>query len=315
MGLSAAAPVGIMHAMTDPEVPTIEWAPVTPERYQEWLAPVRARLIERVGTGTAAAEATVDRALGTMLPAGAGTPGQHLLSARTGGDPVGQAWLALSGRTALVHDLAGEHLLPALERYAAGLGADTIKITVLDRDRPPAPHGYQVVNTQMRLALADATDAGPRRELRTMTARQWTAFRANQERDYAAEMLRAGQCGTEAEAAERAERELAELLPAGRDTPDQQFLMGYDAGEPVGFLWYSTDPDSAFVLDLLVYEQHRRRGHAAGMLRAMHDRCRAAGLTAVGLSVFGFNDGARALYDALGYRPTEQVLVKRLDPW
>ncbi|WP_169745858.1 GNAT family N-acetyltransferase [Actinocatenispora sera] len=294
----------------------VEWVPVTPERYQEWLAPVRARLVERAGTGIAAPESTVDRALAAALPDGAGTPGQHLLSARIGGEPAGQAWLGLSGRTACVHDLVGERLLPALERYAAGRGADAVKITVLDRDRrfaqQLAEQGYRVINTQMRIALADAADAGPRRELRTMTADQWSAFRANQERDYAAEMLRAGQCASAAEASERAVREMAELLPAGRDTPDQQFLMGYAAGEPVGFVWYSTDPDSAFVLDLLVYEQHRRRGHAAGMLRAMHDRCRDAGLTAVGLSVFGFNDGARALYDALGYHPTEQVLVKRL---
>jgi GNAT superfamily N-acetyltransferase len=170
-----------------------------------------------------------------------------------------------------------------------------------------------VVNTQMRLVLADAADVGPRRELREMTADQWTGFRANQERDYAAEMLRAGQCRTAAEATERAVREMAELLPAGRDTPDQRFLMAHADGEPVGHLWYSVDPGSAFVLDLLVYEQHRRRGHAAGMMRAMHDRCRDAGLATVGLSVFGFNDGARALYDDLGYRPTEQVLVRPLD--
>ncbi|MEV0839131.1 hypothetical protein AB0I55_06175 [Actinocatenispora sera] len=78
----------------------VEWVPVTPERYQEWLAPVRARLVERAGTGIAAPESTVDRALAAALPDGAGTPGQHLLSARIGGEPAGQAWLGLSGRTA-----------------------------------------------------------------------------------------------------------------------------------------------------------------------------------------------------------------------
>lgn len=308
-----------MHAMTHREVPTIGWAPVTPERYQEWLAPMQARLVDQRAAVTSVAEATatVDRVLAALLPDGATTPGQHLLSARVDDEVVGQAWLGLDGRAAFVYDLVGEQLLPTLERYAGALGAETVKINVFDRDRQLgrqlAGQGYRVVNTQLRLALGDAADAGPRRELREMTAGQWAAFRANQEPDYAADLLRAGQCGTAAEAAARAELELAELLPAGRDTPDQRFLLGYADGQPVGFLWYCVDPDSAFVLDLLVYERHRRRGHAAGMLRAMHDRCRAAGLATVGLSVFGFNDGARALYDALGYRPTEQILVKRLD--
>ncbi|WP_203960415.1 GNAT family N-acetyltransferase [Actinocatenispora thailandica] len=298
--------------MTHDQVRTIEWAPVSSAQYQQWLAPVRARLVRRRDPADSAAEATVDRALGTLLPDGPDTPGEHLLLARVGAEVVGQAWLGLDGRGALVRDLAGEELLPALERYAAGIGADAIKISMFEPDRYPGAPGYRVVNTQMRRALTDADDAGPRRELREMTADQWAAFRANQESDYAAEMLRAGQCATAAEAAARAERELAELLPAGRDTPDQRFLMGYAGGEPVGFLWYCVDPGSAFVLDLLVYEPHRRRGHAAGMLRAMHDRCRTAGLATIGLSVFGFNDGARALYDALGYRPVEQVLVKSL---
>jgi len=297
---------------------TVDWEPATD--VAAWLVPVAERLVAQRAAHVPVAEAaaSVGRMVARLLPGGVPTPGQHLLTARVAGAVVGSAWLQVRDGAAFLYDVAGEvPLLPAVHRRAAELGAGTVRLTAYERDRAMwrqlDGQGYRVASSQLRFDVAAGTGTGARTELRDMTDEQWARFRAAQERDYAADLLRSGHCDTASEAAERSAVELAELLPNGRHSPGQYFQTAYAGGEQVGLLWYGVEPDQAFVLELLVHPPYRRRGYAAGMLRALHDRCRYAGLPAVGLSVFGFNHGARALYDSLGYRPTHHVLYRRLD--
>jgi ribosomal protein S18 acetylase RimI-like enzyme len=68
------------------------------------------------------------------------------------------------------------------------------------------------------------------------------------------------------------------------------------------------------VLDVVVHAAERRRGHGRSMMLAAHRLLRERGVGSVGLSVFGWNHGARALYDELGYVEVERLVRKDLRP-
>ena len=69
---------------------------------------------------------------------------------------------------------------------------------------------------------------------------------------------------------------------------------------------------SAFVYDLEIKPQHRRRGHATAAFAVMESLAGELGAESVGLHVFVWNEGAQALYRKLGYRVTGVNMVKDL---
>jgi ribosomal protein S18 acetylase RimI-like enzyme len=75
----------------------------------------------------------------------------------------------------------------------------------------------------------------------------------------------------------------------------------------VGHLWLGPLPAGGtewWVFDIEIDEAHRRRGYARRALELGHAAAKDHGATAIGLNVFGFNTGAKELYDSLGYRVT-----------
>lgn len=50
------------------------------------------------------------------------------------------------------------------------------------------------------------------------------------------------------------------------------------------------------------------------MLRTLHEALHERGTSSVGMSVFGWNTWARALYEGLGYVLVEVLLSRRLTP-
>ena len=54
--------------------------------------------------------------------------------------------------------------------------------------------------------------------------------------------------------------------------------------------------------------------HAARAFLALEEEVRRRGLSGIALHVFGHNDGARALYDKLGFRPTNISMFKPIEP-
>lgn len=57
-----------------------------------------------------------------------------------------------------------------------------------------------------------------------------------------------------------------------------------------------------------------KRGRGFGRMAMVlgEEYARAQGAHALGLSVFGFNTGARGLYESLGYETTSVKMLKRL---
>jgi len=148
-----------------------------------------------------------------------------------------------------------------------------------------------------------------------MTEDEYAAYRVDAERDYAEQISASGALST-AEAEQKAHADYARLLPEGLRSPTQHLWTAYDGEEPVGLLWLNiterpTGP-TAFVYDVRVRPERRRRGYGRAIMLAAEDRCREWGAVALSLNVFGGNDAARSLYEQLGYATTAVHMTKPL---
>lgn len=155
-------------------------------------------------------------------------------------------------------------------------------------------------------------------ELRPMTDAEYAEFLALAVPDYANEHVESGDWSAEG-AIERSAAEFDELLPNGPATLGHHLFTIYDPAlqTSVGMLWFAVRDSSgkrvAFVYNLMVDEQYRRRGYASQAFLAMEDEVRALGLQAIRLHVFGHNHGAQALYAKLGYEVTNVMMQKTLE--
>ena len=120
-------------------------------------------------------------------------------------------------------------------------------------------------------------------------------------------------------AMERSREDFDSLLPLGLDTPENFVLeiLDEEAGAVVGYVWYKLERKhgscAAYVYDLEVKPEHRRKGHAWRALKALELLAAESGATSIGLNVFANNIGAQALYRQLGYSPTNVNMSKPLE--
>jgi len=135
---------------------------------------------------------------------------------------------------------------------------------------------------------------------------------------HAADYVRRG-LWTEGASLETMEKEFAQLLPNGRETPNRHFANVIDSerGRRVGETWYLAQERGGkvrFWIDWIWIEpEYRRKGYATATLRRLEDEARHVGADRVGLSVWFDNPGAIELYSKLGYEPTNMWMMKPLD--
>jgi ribosomal protein S18 acetylase RimI-like enzyme len=150
-----------------------------------------------------------------------------------------------------------------------------------------------------------------------MTDEYFAAYVERSIPSYAAEHVKAGNW-TEAEALDKARASFDELLPMGVATQDN-FLYTVEetqSGETVGLIWFRVDRSKiepeAFVYDLLICADFRRRGYGRAAMEAMIGELRGLGVHRVALHVFGHNSGAIDFYRSLGFETADLVMAKRL---
>ncbi len=228
---------------------------------------------------------------------------------------LGTAWTHARDRRAYLADLdvPVEHAHEALVAIMAELAGQELELLALD-----LPAGDEVAaaaiastqaelqSTQMQLDLATPVENPLRVELRPMTATEFAAYRATAVEAYAQDLFDSGAFLDLESALESAATQTAHLLPAGRDSPGHHLWTAYDGHVPVGILWIFAGGDAAFIYDIEVRTDQRRLGYGREILDAGALAARRLGAEAVGLNVFGHNDGARALYETAGYATTEQ---------
>lgn len=122
--------------------------------------------------------------------------------------------------------------------------------------------------------------------------------------DFVAALTGAGVPAAQAEA--HARSSYAAALPHSTvlalDTPDAT----------AGRVWLTATPPSGWIQAVQVSPGHRGRGFGRALMLAAEARCRAAGVTGLGLNVFTANTVALRLYDSLGYRVRMRQLWKSL---
>ncbi|GAA1797661.1 hypothetical protein GCM10009835_14750 [Planosporangium flavigriseum] len=152
-------------------------------------------------------------------------------------------------------------------------------------------------------------------QLKPMTAARYQAYRLAAEVDYAHNIAASG-ATPESEAREKAREDFGRLLAEGLDTPGHHLWVAYDGEEEVGVLWLHVEQRSdglhAFGYDFSVRRDVRRHGYGRAIVVAAEQVCREMGVVSVGLSVFGFNLGARSLYEQMGFEISAIQMRKRL---
>ena len=158
--------------------------------------------------------------------------------------------------------------------------------------------------------------------LRPMDADRIAEWAPGNEADYRDSRIQAGESVEVATA--RAHESFEKFFPGGAALPTHRIFdiladAGTDGGAGpvvVGYLWIGpqddADPAAWWVWGVEIFEQHRRRGHARAALLLGEDVARSLGATSLGLNVFGFNSGAKELYESLGYAPTAIQMKKPL---
>jgi len=229
-----------------------------------------------------------------------------------GPDVVGWLWLVADTEELLVHDAvldapdrASELLVPLVERarvsHARMLG---VAVTLDDPTLAAFAGlpGMRVRATNMVLSLeAEISDPDPV-ALHPMTDQEFEVWVEGEVEGYADEIAATGL--SPERALERSRTQMAELLPEGRQSPGMEFFLARVGDEVVGDLWLETGETMAFVYNVEVLAEQRRRGYGAAIMNAGARHCRDTGHPYLGLNVFGHNPNARSLYDKLGYRVT-----------
>ena len=152
--------------------------------------------------------------------------------------------------------------------------------------------------------------------LRPMSKLEYEAWLEESIPAYAADKVASGQWTKEA-SLELSRKENDELLPQGIETPDNHFYTIIDEElNAVGMLWFAVktkfNTRIAYVFDVSILQERQREGHAFRAFTALEAEVQQLGLTGIALHVFGHNTGARALYEKLGFNPTNISLFKAL---
>jgi ribosomal protein S18 acetylase RimI-like enzyme len=143
-------------------------------------------------------------------------------------------------------------------------------------------------------------------QLRKMTESEFQSYLEYTYVKYADEQAKAGFWPAD-RAIELAKAEITDLLPDGLATKDHFLYCLVVPGEPapVGVLWIMirvrNGRREAFIDDIEIYENFRRKGYASQALGILENIITEMGLKTIRLHVFGHNQNALKLYEKCGY--------------
>lgn len=208
----------------------------------------------------------------------------------------------------------------AAEEVLRGWGCDEVQVDVpaeaVVAQRLADTLGYTERNRNMIKRLsAPAPELPGGSSVRPMDEGEFPAFIEHQVIGYVDGLVTRGVPFAQASA--RAEADHKAALPDGPGTEGTLLLVLVREGQDVGTLWIRlrdpADPGvPAWVFSVEVDEEHRGRGHGRTLMLVAERECLAAGVSALGLNVFGGNTPALRLYESLGYATTRRLLYKRL---
>jgi GNAT superfamily N-acetyltransferase len=150
--------------------------------------------------------------------------------------------------------------------------------------------------------------------LRAMTDEQLGPWLESVRTEYVESRMLAGE--TREQALDNAGRSFERAFEAGRPRPGHLIFLVVADDTPIGHLWLGPQappaPNAWWVWEVVIEEPYRRRGYGRQAMLLGEAEVRQRGGTVLGLNVFGFNTGARALYESLGYETTAVQMLKDL---
>ena len=310
----------------------VELSPLGADRFDGWREDVKQRLIARSReSGMRADDDAIDFAeafLRDLLPQGPATPSAGLFVIVESSQELGALWLADSGGKLFLVDLGlsvdldarqREELFSTIRRIAVQREARLISVALFPQDAQAhaliAGRGFAVASIQMLLEPLPERRVAPHVVVSPMTAERFRRFAEHSEASYAEDLVAAGRY-TPDEAVIESRRQMRLELPEGIDTPGQELFTASVDGAEVGVLWLGLrrrdGRPHAFILDIEVAQDQRRRGYGRELMHAAEREARRMGAESIGLHVFGFNTGAIDLYESLGYRRVEETFLLNL---
>lgn len=86
---------------------------------------------------------------------------------------------------------------------------------------------------------------------------------------------------------------MEQLLPNKQDAEGQLVYNIYsiDEDKTIGVIWYNlqTESNKAYIYHILIKEEFRKKGFATFVLQDLEETMKSAGITSMGLNVFGKN--------------------------
>jgi len=101
-------------------------------------------------------------------------------------------------------------------------------------------------------------------------------------------------------------------MPNGVLQPGNEVFESFHNDESIGIVWLWNEGSDWYIYDIDIDAEHRGKGLGRLTLRATEDYVKSRGATAIGLSVFGFNEIAKKLYDSEGYETKRFQMKKEL---
>ncbi|WP_432454199.1 MULTISPECIES: GNAT family N-acetyltransferase [unclassified Agarivorans] len=121
-------------------------------------------------------------------------------------------------------------------------------------------------------------------------------------------------------ALERSKNECFNLLPEGLKSKNNYLfdVIENTSGDHAGYIWVKVEDQasskSAFIYDVGIYENYRRKGYAKSALHLIEKVVAEQGVTSIGLHVFNQNTGAQYLYNSIGYQMVSHNMRKIIKP-
>jgi ribosomal protein S18 acetylase RimI-like enzyme len=120
----------------------------------------------------------------------------------------------------------------------------------------------------------------------------------------------------ESEALARSRKAHESLLPEGVATINNYLfnVIENESKENLGHIWVKVEDNihtkSAFIYDIEIFEQYRRKGYAKFALGCIEQVVADLGATSLGLHVFNHNSAAIGLYNSIGYQTVSHNMQK-----
>lgn len=153
-------------------------------------------------------------------------------------------------------------------------------------------------------------------QLAQMNDQEFERFLDRGIKDFALDKVEAGTWA--AEEAEQLSREsYRRFLPEGLQTKGAYiYNLMHEVDGNVGYIWFNVTEHlrgkEAFLLDIVVEEEHRGKGYGKEAMAALEQAAAGLGVNRIGLHVFGHNVRASELYRKMGYAVTDMTMYKEL---